>query len=83
METKSMLYLVSEYAPNGEIFGNNHLPILILITRPSASESGLSGNDFSSLGKGMGMVNFNAKVQDKNGKGMKKSISTFWEQEFR
>ena len=29
----------------------------------------------------MGMVNSNPKVQDKNGKGMKKSISTFWEQE--
>ena len=27
------------------------------------------------------MVNFNTKVQDKNGKGMKKSISTFREQE--
>ena len=62
-----MLYLVSEYAPNGEIFGNNYLPIIILIRRPSASESGLCGNDFSSLGTGTGMVNSNPKVQKREG----------------
>lgn len=26
METKNMLYLVSEYAPNGEIFGECYIP---------------------------------------------------------
>lgn len=33
METKNMLYLVSEYAPNGEIFGKSFfMPCLYIVT---------------------------------------------------
>ena len=46
METKSMLYLVSEYAPNGEIFGNNHLPILIWSHCHQPQNQGWAGMTF-------------------------------------
>ena len=33
METKSMLYLVSEYAPRGEIFGKMHFHKIIVMAK--------------------------------------------------
>ena len=51
METKSMLYLVSEYAPNGEIFGNNHLPILFWSHCHQPQNQGWAGMTFRVLEK--------------------------------